>query len=378
MGHVTDIRIERAVVGFGPVAFETPLRLGSGTIVGLTEATVRVHGVNRAGQSADGLGSVLLSHVWAGGTDELMRAAASTITQRAVSAEFADPLEHGERLLRGRRDFSLPDLAVDVAGAPVDQAVHDAWSKAAGRPAYRMYGPEYLNHDLGRYLGPDFAGRWPREWLRPVARTHLPVQYVIGLGDPLPADPQYRWLKVKLGGDLEADRYRIRQAVSDGVSFSVDPNESYRSAADVTRLRTSAAAAYMEQPVPRGRPGPGPGAIPVLADEGLPAARDLDGLTGWDGVVVKTCRGQTTALLTYCWAKRRGRFVVQQDLTHVGPALAHAAAFAAHCDYSVPAFECNSLQYAPAGNAELRRDRPGLVSPVDGTVSVEPDPSGIR
>jgi L-alanine-DL-glutamate epimerase-like enolase superfamily enzyme len=137
---------------------------------------------------------------------------------------------------------------------------------------------------------------------------------------------------------------------------------------------------YIEQPTPRDAPGPGAGAsaIPALTDEGLPEPGRLDELTGWDGVVVKTCRGQTSALLTYSWARHRGRFVVQQDLTHVGAALAHAAAFAAHCDYSVPAFECNSLQYAPHGNDELARTAPGLVTVVDGAISVPMPEAGIR
>jgi len=141
---------------------------------------------------------------------------------------------------------------------------------------------------------------------------------------------------------------------------------------------------YIEQPTPRAAPGPGPilglipCPIPALVDEGLPEPRRLDELTGWDGVVVKTCRGQTSALLTYSWARHRGRFVVQQDLTHVGVALAHAAAFAAHCDYSVPAFECNSLQYAPRGNRTLARTAPELVTIVDGTISVPTPGPGIR
>ena len=382
-----DVQVLAAETEFRPVPFGHPLVLSSGTITALTEARVRVVVRNRAGVEAEGLGSVLLSHVWAGSADAPMRAAVRALADAAVGSAPGDPLQLGVQLLalvRSRGVSSgIPPLAAAVALAPVDQAVHDAWAKAVGASAYQLYRAPYLNADLGHYLGADFAGRWPGEWLARVPRSTLEVQYVLGLADPIEAAEGYRWVKVKLAGDAAADVARVREVGRLGARISLDPNEGYTSAGELAKLLGAVDADYIEQPTPRDALGPGVGtggraAIPALVDEGLPDPQGLDGLAGWDGVVVKTCRGQTSALLTYSWARHRGRYVVQQDLTHVGAALAHAAALAARCEYSVPAFECNSLQYAPDGNRELALAVPGLVTVVDGAVSVPEAEAGIR
>jgi L-alanine-DL-glutamate epimerase-like enolase superfamily enzyme len=377
-----DVRVISATPQFHHVPFSTPLQLSSGAITGLTEARVNVSVVSRDEHTADGLGSVLLSYPWAGGTDLAMRAAVCCLAEALPAFGFGDPLEHGSRLLDMVADLEGPRLAAEVALGPVDQAVHDAWAKASGRSAFHMYNGAYLNADLAAYLGNDFAGRWPEEWLADQPVTTLPVQDVLGVDEPAAAAAGRRWVKLKLAGAVDADIERVRAVASYGARLSLDPNEAYTCADDLARLlstvRADYGADYIEQPVPRGVAGPGKGPIPVLADEGLPDPRELDLLTGWDGIVVKTCRGQTSALLAYCWARLRERFVVQQDLTNVGPALAHAAVFAAHCSYATPAFECNSLKYAPAGNRELARERPGLVTERDGVVEVSAAGVGIR
>jgi L-alanine-DL-glutamate epimerase-like enolase superfamily enzyme len=373
-----DVRIISAAPQFRHVPFSTPLRLSSGAITGLTEARVAVSVVSRDEQTADGLGSVLLSYPWAGGTDHAMRTAVCCLADALPTFGFGDPLEHGSRLLDMVADLPGPRLAAEVASGPVDQAVHDAWAQASGRSAFRMYDGAYLNADLGRYLGDDFVGHWPGEWLADPPVTTLPVQDVLGLDEPAAAAEGRRWVKLKLAGVVDADIERVRAVASYGSRLSLDPNEAYACPDDLARLLRAVHADYVEQPVPRDAAGPGSGPIPVLVDEGLPDPRELDSLTGWDGIVVKTCRGQTSAVLAYCWARLRQRFVVQQDLTHVGPALAHAAVFASYCSYAVPAFECNSLKYAPAGNRELALERPGLVTDRDGVVEVSATGIGIR
>jgi L-alanine-DL-glutamate epimerase-like enolase superfamily enzyme len=377
----SDVRVTSATVGFKPVPFATPLHLSSGAIRELTEARVHVKVERRDGRKATGLGSVLLSYPWAGGTDAAMRSAVGHLTNLATTLGYGDPLMLGTRLLDALPRLALPRLAAEVALGPVDQAVHDAWAHAAGRSAYRMYTAEFLVHDLGAYLGPDFANRWPSEWFARFPARRLPIQYVLGVDEPAENGEGRDWIKVKLCGSVDADLARVRDIAAPGRTLSLDPNEAYTCVADLHRLLSSVdseCVRYVEQPVPRGERGPGPAPIPVLADEGLPDPRHLDTLNGWDGIVVKTCRGQTAALLAYCWALHRGRFVVQQDLTHVGPALAHAAAFAAHCSYSVRAFECNSLKFAPAGNAEIAVERPGLVIEHDGLIETSVQGVGIR
>ena len=385
----TDIRIVDATIEFRQVRFAVPLRLSSGPIEVLTEARVSLVAANRAGRVGRGLGSVLLSYPWAydgpvlATADDAMRAAVRRLAERATGLT-GDPLSIGVALLDLLPALPLPRLAAEVCLGPVDQAVHDAWSRAAGTPAWRLYTREHVP-DLGEFLGPDFVGRYPGDFLRSAPVNRLPVQHVIGVGDATDHLTGARWLKVKLAGkDPAADAARVAEIATTGARLALDPNEGYASDADlaalVTALPDHATVDYIEQPVPRSvRIGPAGCGVPVLLDEGLPDPRRLDEVTGWDGIVVKTCRGQTATLLAYCWARHRGRYVVQQDLTHVGPALEHAAAFAAHTVRSVPAFECNSLRYAPAGNAELATRRPGLVTVTDGWVDVsDVGKGGIR
>jgi L-alanine-DL-glutamate epimerase-like enolase superfamily enzyme len=374
----SDVRVTSARAAFRPVTFREPLHLSSGPITSLTEARVTVTVERRDGTLAEGLGSVLLSYPWAGGTDAGMRSAVGRFMEVVVRDRFADPLQHGARLLDEVGRVPGPRLAAEVALGPVDQAVHDAWAQAAGLSAFTMYDERFLDADLGHYLGTDFAGRWPSEWLLDKPARCLPVQYVLGVDDPIERAAHHQWIKVKLSGDVTKDIRRVTELTSSSSRLSLDPNEAYSSADDVHRLLSRVTAEYVEQPVPRGSAGPGQTVIPVLADEGLPDCRRLDELTGWNGIVVKTCRGQTSALLSYCWARLRGRYVVQQDLTHVGPALAHAAVFASHCQYSVRAFECNSLKFAPDGNTELERERPGLVHDHGGWIEVSASGVGIR
>jgi L-alanine-DL-glutamate epimerase-like enolase superfamily enzyme len=378
----TDVRVLDATVEFRQVPFAKPLVLSRGSVDGLTEAVVTVE-VDATGRRAGGCGSVLLSYPWAygpaagSGADAAMRSAVSALA-RAVIGAAGDPLRIGAGLLDALPALPLPRLAAEVCLGPVDAAVHDAWARAAGHPAWQLYTSAHVP-DLATFLGPDFTGRYPADYLAAHPPARLPVQWVVGLGDPLDALAGARWLKVKLAGDdPAADAARIaavHAAAGPGARLALDPNEGYQSARHVAALLRALPPAvlvdYLEQPIPRtAGTGPAGCGVPVLLDEGLPDPRRLDEVTGWDGVVMKTCRGQTTALLTYCWARQRGRYVVQQDLTHVGGALEHAAALAAHTVRAVPAFECNSLQYAPAGNVELATRRPGLVTVVDGTLDV--------
>ncbi|PWU56250.1 hypothetical protein DLJ47_06765 [Micromonospora sp. S4605] len=381
----TDARVVDATVGFRHVPFSTPLVLSSGPIDGLTEATVTVT-VETGERQATGSGSVLLSHPWAYGSaagrtaedrDTAMRQGVAALARDAVGAT-GDPLTIGVGLLDALPGLPVPRLAAEVCLGPVDAAVHDAWARAAGRPAHALYTDPFVP-DLAAFLGPDFTGRYPADFLATDVPDRLPVQWIVGPDDPLDGLAGARWLKVKLRAvDPIADAARVAAvaaAAGRGRRLALDPNEGYGTAEAVgellAALPSEVAVDYVEQPLPRSLPWDPPGVrIPVLLDEGLPDPRRLDEVTGWDGVVVKTCRGQTATLLTYCWARRRGRYVVQQDLTHVGASLEHAAAFARRTIRAVPAFECNSLRFAPAGNAELTRRRPELLTVVDGWIDV--------
>ncbi len=62
--------------------------------------------------------------------------------------------------------------------------MHDAFGKVHGLNCYHTYGPDFMNHDLGHYLGQNFMAS--ARSLRPqVAATRMPLYHLIGALDPL-------------------------------------------------------------------------------------------------------------------------------------------------------------------------------------------------
>lgn len=392
----TDVRILETAVTFRDVLLDHPLRLAGATVDRFTLALVTAVVEDRRGQVAKGTGAGVLSVPWSWprsplsweARDAEMRTLTTRFAAAAVSEDKTGPLDHADALGRARLGpGSMPDLAVTLAMAGVDNAIHDAWARAAGRPAAELY---MLT------VGPP--------------RTRLPVQHVVGVGDPLEAagpdgtTSLREWVdlegiahvKIKLPGrDPAEDAARIadvHRVLAEPASLSLDPNEAYETPqAVVTMLETLrktapdayAAVAYLEQPVPRDAPPDPEGMrelatyVPVLADEGVATDQDLVTLKehGWSGLVIKAAKGQSFALRGYAHARAHGLHVVLQDLTAADLALAHSARLAATLDLDWPAFEYNSRQYAPRANRDLAATRPELVTVRDGHVVVgEPQP----
>jgi len=80
---------------------------------------------------------------------------------------------------------------------------------------------------------------------------------------------------------------------------------------------------------------------------------------GWTGVALKTCKSQTGALLTLCWAKAHDMPVMVQDLTN--PMLAHIphVRLAAHAD-TLMGVEANAPQFYPDASSVEAQVHPGL------------------
>ena len=86
---------------------------------------------------------------------------------------------------------------------------------------------------------------------------------------------------------------------------------------------------------------------------------------GWSGVALKTCKTQTGALLSLCWAKAHGMTLMVQDLTN--PMLAQIPHFllAAHAG-TIMGVESNGMQFYPEASAPERRVHPGLFKRQEG------------
>jgi len=80
---------------------------------------------------------------------------------------------------------------------------------------------------------------------------------------------------------------------------------------------------------------------------------------GWTGVALKTCKTQTGAVLSLCWAKAHGMQLMVQDLTNPRLAQIPHVLLAAHAE-TIRGVESNAMQFYPAASDDEARIHPGL------------------
>ena len=298
---------------------------------------------------------------------------------------------------------AIPWLAALVCASAFDLATHDAYGKLHRCPTYATYGPDHLANDLAEFLDdPAFAGRYPRDYLAAAPRR-LVAWHLVGGLDPLSPDDLTGeepddgyptlledWirtdgllaLKVKLRGDDEAWDYERLVAVgaiaarhpvrwlSADFNCTVDDPEYVNGILDRLRdnePRTYASILYVEQPFPydleRHRIDVRSLAArkPLFMDE---SAHDwtlvrLGRELGWSGVALKTCKTQTGAILSLCWARERGMTLMVQDLTNPMLAQVPHVQLAAHAG-TIMGVETNAMQFYPAASAAEAQVHPGL------------------
>jgi len=90
---------------------------------------------------------------------------------------------------------------------------------------------------------------------------------------------------------------------------------------------------------------------------------------GWTGVALKTCKTQTGALLSLCWAKAHGMTLMVQDLTNPMLAQIPHVLLAAHAG-TIMGVETNAMQFYPAASDPEARVHPGLYRRRDGSVDL--------
>ncbi len=377
-----------------------------------------------------------LSNVWAWPTDEVPSeqalAAMQGLAERYVEAGnqyqgLGHPLEIVDDLSQDRSSIAdafvgslnlsepMPRLAQLVSASPLDAAIHDAYGRCLGLNAYNTLGGEFVNRDLGHYLGQDFAGEYLDAYTSRSPRPRMPLYHLVGALDPLTdADIDGRigdslpetlpeWiaadglthLKIKLNGDnLDWDIDRVvaieqvaaeaqRNRDCDRWHYSLDFNER---CADVqyvldflARVNERSPSAldrvqYIEQPThrdltrePRQDMHPVAKIKPVVIDESLV---DLESLLlcreiGYSGVALKACKGHSEALLMGAAAQKYNLFLCVQDLTCPGASFLHSASLAARIP-GVAAIEGNARQYCPVGNAAWCDKYPGMFQIDDG------------
>ncbi len=333
--------------------------------------------------------------------------------------ELFEPLakEAGEK---NGLPYPLPRLAQLVCASPLDAALHDGFGNVNGICTYDGYGPEFCNRDLSAYLGPEFKGKYVADYIRPAYPDRIPAFHLVGGLDTLrnkdvapdKPDDGLPWamegwierdgltcLKVKLRGtDLEWDLdricevYRIAQELHAklGISelhMSADTNEQCESPDYIVemlrRLKEQEPGAfeailYIEQPTSRDLRGTRhdmseiAALKPVIIDESLTSLEDFDLAmeTNWSGVALKSCKGQSSAMIFASRAREGGIPYTVQDLTNPDIALVHSAGMAARI-YPMMGVETNSCQYFPAANERVAKVHPGVCRRRDGQLSLE-------
>ncbi len=314
----------------------------------------------------------------------------------------------------------MPWLAALVCSSAFDLALYDAYGRLAGRPVYETLGPEFLARDLSTFLEPatdlagqvSFVGKYPADYLSP-RQDWLPAWHSVGGLDPLdesalngrePADGYpvelggwivrdgLRCLKVKLKGeDAEWDYQRLTKIARIGRERGVrwlcaDYNCTAPDVAYVTDMldrllrddpATHAMLLYVEQPFPY-ELEEHPIAVhaiaarkPLFMDESahdwrhVRRGREL----GWTNVALKTCKTQTVALLSLCWARAHGMTLMVQDLTNPMLAMIPHALLAAHAG-TVMGLESNAPQYYPDASLPEAAVHPGVYARKNGLIDL--------
>jgi L-alanine-DL-glutamate epimerase-like enolase superfamily enzyme len=312
----------------------------------------------------------------------------------------------------------LPHLAGLICCSPFDIAVHDAYGQLHQLPTYETYNRAFLNSDLATFLEPDdaainFRGTYPADYLSAAPKRTVPLWHLVGGLDPLEAadltgrepDDGYPvllgdWidrdgltcLKVKLRGDDAGWDYerlvRVgRLGLARGVAHSsADFNCTVREPAYVNEIldrlardepAVFAAILYVEQPFPYDLERHQIDVRSVAARKPLfmdESAHDwrlvrLGRSLGWTGVALKTCKTQTGAILSLCWARAHGMSLMVQDLTNPMLAQIPHVLLAAHAD-TIMGVESNAMQFYPAASAAEARIHAGLYSRRDGVLDL--------
>jgi hypothetical protein len=90
---------------------------------------------------------------------------------------------------------------------------------------------------------------------------------------------------------------------------------------------------------------------------------------GWTGVALKTCKTQTGAVLSLCWAKAHGMTLMVQDLTN--PMLAQIPhMLLASYSGTIMGIETNSMQFYPEASRPEALVHPGIYTRRAGEVDL--------
>lgn len=313
----------------------------------------------------------------------------------------------------------MPWLAALVCCSAFDIALHDAYGMLHEIPVYNTYNAEFMNADLSHFIAPaeganvSFDGKYPSDFLASPRPDLMPAWHLIGGKDLIeesemdgtePDDgypvllPDWierdglKCLKVKLrGNDADWDYSRLvkvgKISIEQGVHWlTSDFNCTVTDPSYVNEIldrlivehpRIYSMILYVEQPFPYDLEKNQIDVHSVSARKPLfmdESAHDwhlirLGRELGWTGVALKTCKTQTGALLSLCWAKAHGMTLMVQDLTNPMLAQIPHVLLAAYAG-TIMGVETNSMQFYPEASMPEAVAHPGIYQRRDGMVDL--------
>jgi L-alanine-DL-glutamate epimerase-like enolase superfamily enzyme len=450
----SDIQIKNVETFKVHTVCRTPLKFGAVVVDEVPIGYARVTVENRRGNSATGWGAMFLMDLWAWPVSKASHEAKNLLMcelfdaygrllsnvegyfhPMAIFMETEVDLKRLNREISGRLTpgEEMPFLGALVSASPLDHAIHDAFGNVNGIDSYRGYGPEHMSFDMSRYLGPDYRGVFPSQFLRQDYLPEIPLFHLVGGLDLLhkrEVDSSFpqdgipnsldQWierdgvfcLKVKLRGrDLEWDidrtlevsdiyhdvRDHFRKDLPVRPFLTADTNEQCESPEYIVeylrKLREKKSRVfdeilYIEQPTERDLKAHRwdmrriSNLKPVLIDESLSSIEDfkLAMELGWSGIALKSCKCLSSDLVFIPMAELAGIPYAVQDLTNPSLAMVESVGLAARI-HTIKGMEANSRQFFPKANEAAARVHPELFTIRDGkarTSSIKGTGLGFR
>ena len=332
--------------------------------------------------------------------------------------------EHNKHVDGQERDEPLPCLASLVCASALDIALHDAYGNLHSVDIYQTYNRNFMSRDLGELFSLDassgdddevisFRRVFPENYLTSKPHRQLTAWHLVGGLDPLEpselrgSEPQdgvpvllrdwiksdgLQCLKIKLRGtDSTWDFDRLvrigRIALESNVkALSADFNCCVKDVDYVNNIldklrqempQIHDLLLYIEQPFAYELDQYSidvhsvSARKPLLLDE---SAHDWQRVRigrklGWTGVALKTCKTQTGAILSLCWAKAHGMPVMVQDLSNPMLAQISHLRLAEHAG-TICGVETNAMQFYPHVSSAEAKIHPDIYRRRNGDVDL--------